>query len=128
MKALSIKDPWASLIREGKKTIESRTWRTSFRGRLLLCCSALPVSPISGCAFAVADLVDCDMMCEEDEVKALCKLYPNAVSWILEDIEPILPFRVKGQLGLFNVNLPSGGLRYAKRFDVLGNPEVFYGD
>ncbi len=34
MKALSIKQPWASLIVEGIKDVENRTWRTNFRGRI----------------------------------------------------------------------------------------------
>lgn len=33
MKALSYKQPWASLIAHGIKPIENRTWKTNFRGR-----------------------------------------------------------------------------------------------
>lgn len=36
MKAISIKQPWASLIVHGIKDIENRTWRTNFRGRVLI--------------------------------------------------------------------------------------------
>lgn len=36
MKAITIKQPWASLIVEGKKDIENRTWKTNFRGRVLI--------------------------------------------------------------------------------------------
>ncbi|TDQ27647.1 ASCH domain-containing protein [Tenacibaculum caenipelagi] len=36
MKALSIKQPWASLIANGIKDIENRTWKTSFRGRIYI--------------------------------------------------------------------------------------------
>lgn len=32
MRALSIRQPWAELILSGRKTIETRTWRTSHRG------------------------------------------------------------------------------------------------
>jgi hypothetical protein len=32
MKALSIRQPWASLIVAGYKDIENRSWRTSYRG------------------------------------------------------------------------------------------------
>lgn len=35
-KALSIKQPWASLIAHGIKDIENRTWRTNFRGRIYI--------------------------------------------------------------------------------------------
>ena len=36
MKAITIKQPWASLIIEGIKDIENRTWPTKFRGRVLI--------------------------------------------------------------------------------------------
>lgn len=36
MKAITIKQPWASLIVEGIKPIENRTWKTNFRGRVLV--------------------------------------------------------------------------------------------
>ena len=36
MKALSIKQPWASLIAHGIKDIENRTWRTHFRGKIYI--------------------------------------------------------------------------------------------
>ena len=40
MKALSIKQHWASLIAHGIKDIENRTWRTNFRGRIYIHASA----------------------------------------------------------------------------------------
>lgn len=39
MKALSVKQPWASLIAEGIKSIEVRSWTTDHRGPLLICVS-----------------------------------------------------------------------------------------
>lgn len=36
MKAITIKQPWASLIVSGLKDIENRTWKTNFRGRVLI--------------------------------------------------------------------------------------------
>lgn len=36
MKALSIRQPYAWLIVNGHKDIENRTWRTQFRGRVLI--------------------------------------------------------------------------------------------
>ena len=40
MKALSIKQPWASLIAHSIKDIENRTWKTNFRGRIYIHTSA----------------------------------------------------------------------------------------
>lgn len=104
MKALSIKDPWASLILKGEKTIETRTWKTKYRGRLLLCCSKKPDSSIAGYAFAVANLVHCRTMVKMDEGDAMCEFYPGAYSWILANVRSIIPFRVKGKLRLFDVD------------------------
>lgn len=42
MKALSIKQPWASLIANGVKDIENRTWKTNFRGRIYIHASGHP--------------------------------------------------------------------------------------
>ena len=42
MKVLSIKQPWASLIASGIKDIENRTWKTKFRGRILIHASGNP--------------------------------------------------------------------------------------
>ena len=35
-KAISIKQPWSYLIASGVKDIENRTWKTKFRGRVLI--------------------------------------------------------------------------------------------
>ena len=36
MKALSLKQPWATIIVKGIKPIENRLWRSSYRGSLLI--------------------------------------------------------------------------------------------
>lgn len=45
MKAITIKQPWASLIVDGLKDIENRTWKTKFRGRVLIHASMKPMKP-----------------------------------------------------------------------------------
>ncbi len=42
-------------------------------------------------------------MMECDKRLAQCETYPGAFSWILHNVEPIEPFPVRGQLGLFDV-------------------------
>lgn len=37
MKALSLWQPWATLVAIGQKRVETRSWRTSYRGPLLIC-------------------------------------------------------------------------------------------
>ena len=43
MKAITIKQPWASLIATGLKDIENRSWKTNYRGRVLIHAAASPV-------------------------------------------------------------------------------------
>ena len=42
MKALSLKQPFAELILQGKKTVELRKWNTKFRGTFLIHASKVP--------------------------------------------------------------------------------------
>ena len=42
MKALTIKQPWAYLICAGWKDVENRTWKTSYRGQILIHASKKP--------------------------------------------------------------------------------------
>jgi hypothetical protein len=106
MKALSIKQPWANLIVSGEKTIETRVWATPYRGRVLLVSSKTPNIDPAGFALGTADLVECRPMTKRDEQDAKCLVYPKAVAWILQNIKPVKPFPVKGQLGLFDVEVP----------------------
>lgn len=105
MKAISLKQPWANWVAEGKKTIETRTWLTKYRGELLIVSSQSPKIEPFGCALAVATVVDCRPMTKDDESKACCEIYPKAQAWILENIRPIQPFPIKGSLGIYNVDL-----------------------
>jgi len=105
LKALSIKEPWASMIVGGIKTIETRTWQTKHRGDLLICVTKEPVFLLSGMAIAVVELVDCRLGRREDNHRARCDTY-NKYCWILENIRKIHPFPVKGKQRLFEVEYP----------------------
>lgn len=67
MKALTISQPFASLIADGEKWIENRRWLTNYRGQLAihaglgsqyLSKSGLAEYP-TGCIVAVCNLADC---------------------------------------------------------------------
>lgn len=105
MTALSIKEPWASMIRAGRKTIEIRTWATKYRGPLLICASASPRSIYSGKAVAVANLVECRPAGPKDS-RAAGFPVSSGWAWILRDIEAITAYPVKGKLGLFKAPRP----------------------
>lgn len=122
MKAISIRQPWASLIASGQKSIETRVWiprnrdGAPYRGPLLVCAgSALPHADQlghpdqqlpRGIALCIVDLVDTRPMTQADEAAACCSVYPRAQAWVLRNIRPVEPFSVKGVLGLFEVDVP----------------------
>ena len=105
MKAISLKQPWASWIAQGRKTIEIRRWPTKHRGPLLICSSKRPqIDGLpTGKALCIVNVVDCRPMTKADETAAMCELYPGAYAWLLADIKRIEPFAVKGSLGLYEV-------------------------
>lgn len=105
MKALSVKQPWASRIAQKVKTIETRTWKTNYRGKLLIVASKNPPMPFAGHALCTVNLVDCRPMRPEDKDKAMCEYWPSLYAWIFEDIQSIIPFRVKGRLGFYEVEV-----------------------
>lgn len=115
MKAISLKQPWANMIAARVKTIETRKWKTSYRGTILICASMnvdssfdhdWPTQPV-GVAVALAEIVDCRPMVAADEKDACCAVYPRANSWVLANIVPIKPFSVRGALGVFDVDIDS---------------------
>lgn len=108
MKALSVRNPWAHLIMCGEKDLEFRTWRTDYRGDLLICSSANPKikNTISGHALVVVTLHEVFEVTAENykdfglDEKPEGKLY----AWQLIDGRVIKPFPVKGKLNFFEVD------------------------
>ena len=105
MKALSIKNPWADLISSGKKTIETRMWKTSHRGDLLICVTQSPPSENSGLAICVVDLYDVQPMTKDHEALALYKSEPGRYSWFLRNLRPIVPVPIRSALGIFEAEI-----------------------
>lgn len=107
MKALSIKEPWISMIANGEKTIETRTWYPPtflYNQPILLVGSKKPKGEYSGQAACVAVVKDARMMKTSDKEAACRECYPRAISWVLVDIQKVKPFSVKGQLGIYDVD------------------------
>ena len=138
-KAISVRQPFADFIKRGVKYIETRTKPTNYRGRVVICSSKKPhqgsyftvienreldINCINfleqlkfateikfGYALCTADLVDCRPMVKADELPARCRLYDGAYSWVFENIRKIDPFPVKGQLGIFNLDVDDLALK-----------------
>ena len=115
MKALSVRQPWANLIADGVKTIETRTWNSNYRGDILILSSKSPKIEPAGYALVVVKMVDCRPMTVKDEEAACCDLYEGAYSWVLTDIRKIVPFPITGKLGLFNCDIEMSDLKFEKK-------------
>lgn len=123
MKALSVRQPWAQLILAGVKTIEVRSWATSYRGELLICASASPKNEFwsdenfdpeivrllhAGCVLGSVNLVDVRLMVEADNDEetggAFSDYMPGAYSWVMETTNKhYRPDKIIGKLRLFDV-------------------------
>jgi hypothetical protein len=121
MKAISIKQPWASLIAAGVKTREIRQWPTDHRGPLLIVSSRRPVidGHRHGAALCLVDVVGCRRMTRDDlPFACISDFYPDYYAWELGRVQLIEPFPVMGQLRLFDV--PDALIRPAAQPDAAG--------
>jgi hypothetical protein len=120
MKAITIRQPWAWLIVAGKKDIENRTWKTHYRGRLLIhAASRMADQPLSeveeeygvklpplvemrrGWIVGICDLVDC-------VTEHRSKWFEGPYGFVLRNARK-RPFReMKGALNLWDYP-PDGG-------------------
>ena len=129
MKVLSLTEPYATLIKIGVKKIETRSWKTSYRGKLYIHASStkipkeyknnkelmnlVNVNELNfGNIICSCNLVDCIEMTDKfiEEVKKnkeefICGVYKiGRYAWILEDIKVLEnPISAKGHLGIWNM-------------------------
>ncbi len=105
-KALSLKQPIANWVMEGKKTIETRKWTTPYRGDIVICSSQKPDIHPAGCALGIVELYHIEPMQRAHEKAACVKVYPRANSWFIRNVRRFEnPIPVKGRLGLFGLDL-----------------------
>lgn len=120
MKALVVRQPWASLIASGEKTIEVRSWRTDYRGPLLICAAKahsgawvreitvprpLPIlDGPRGVMICVVDLVDIKRGSIVHRWDA--GIDPTGqFAWVLANPRPVKQLPIVGRLGLFDVDV-----------------------
>ena len=121
MKCLSICQPFAELIVQGKKTIELRKWNTKFRGEFLVHaaknileedCKRMKISPktvTTGAIIGKVDLVDVKKYESDKELKADKKKHhsssdftENKYGFILEKAKKLrVPIEYSGKLNFF---------------------------
>lgn len=111
LKALTVKQPWASLIVEGFKDVENRTWRTHYRGPLYVHAAlrddteasellSLGDPVIRGAIIGTVEVVDCVRDSDSEWAELDCW------HWLL-DYPATLdePIPMKGSLGLWTPRL-----------------------
>ena len=127
MKVLTIKEPFATLIMNEIKHIETRSWKTNYRGEIYIQASLSKIKKEIyerkelvklfekldmhyGNIICNACLKDCVYMDEDfiNKIKLnnqeyVCGYYDiGRYAWILDNIEIISPIKVKGKLGIWN--------------------------
>ena len=134
MKTLSITEPYATLIHDGVKVIETRSWKTNYRGPLLIHASNTKIPKEYkanadlmklvgdrelhfGQIVAKCVLVDCIKM-NDYIIKAIKEKYPDEYicgfyepgryAWILADLKPVESNKVKGKLRLWDYDEKEG--------------------
>lgn len=128
MKVITIKQPFASLIAAGLKEYEFRTWKTSYRGEILIHAGksidkeamkkfeSIALDYPTGCIIAKAELSDCVPVTEtmKDELRDRNALVYsgttensdwNGYGFKLENIMQMEPIFVNGMLGLWEYDL-----------------------
>jgi hypothetical protein len=111
MRVLSVRQPFASLIASGRKTVELRSWGTAYRGPVLILAGSgiwrgteHPIGP-RGVSLCVVDLVDVRVVTSAD-AEAACIKPPGGFdfAWELRNPRPIKQVPVKGKLGLYRLD------------------------
>lgn len=125
MKVITIKQPWATLIAEGIKKYEFRTWKTKYRGEILIHAGKgidkkamqkyehLNLDYPSGAIIAKVEITDCIYVDDEFRIKLSKEnpvVYEHIISdknwegyaFQLEKIEKIEPISINGKLSLWD--------------------------
>ena len=136
MKVLSLQEPYATFIKEGFKKIETRSWKTNYRGKLLIHAGKsnkwlneisdsrvkrlLELTSLNhGKIICQVDLVDCVYMDEQfideikknNEIEYLLGIYKvGRYAWILDNIKIIdNPIEINGKLNLWEFEMDGKG-------------------
>lgn len=141
IKALTISQPWADLIRSGDKFVENRTWLTPYRGRLAIhagkgtqyLAKAELSKRVTGAVVAIAELVACvNKSAIERAVRASDEALETLIEgtrytiedvfdhkysegpclWVLDNIRPIEPIAVPGKQGLWIWTVDQSQIKY----------------
>lgn len=122
MKTLTIQEPWATLIINDIKKYEFRSWKTNYRGKILIH-AGLTTNKLekerlrvketnNGYILGTVEIVEClkiDNNLKNKLLQENKELYKNAkvneYAWVLKNPIKISPIKVKGKLGLWTYEM-----------------------
>jgi ASCH domain len=135
MYALSIKQPWATLVVSGRKSIEIRTWNTAIRGRIFIHAARIPddrpqgwnaiteelrpLTALGGCVIGEADLIECRSYVDPAHFEADRPMHHNEPAWfrppemfgfVFRNPIVVSPFPAKGNVRFFRVEIPDSAV------------------
>lgn len=123
MKVLTIKQPWASLIINEYKKYEFRSWKTNYRGKILIHAGLniekdmlerfkeYGLKYTKGAIIGEAEITDCVLVDKNfnEELRKINSIvygksnHTEKYAWKLENIKKYEnPIYIKGKLGLWN--------------------------
>lgn len=125
LKVLTLRQPWATLVAEGIKKYEFRSWKTKYRGKILIHAGTgidkedmkkyenMNLKFPSRRIIAIVEIEDCLELDEQLNKKIIAKknvAYGNKIrtgyAWKLKNVKKInYGKEVNGQLGLWNIDL-----------------------
>jgi predicted transcriptional regulator len=130
LKCISVSQPFAELIITGKKTIELRKWNTNFRGEILIHaplkiriedCQRLKINQrlVTGAIVGKVELYDVKKYNSAKEIREDKKfhlaskyIHEKTFGFFLKNPKQFrIPIPWKGQLGLFDVELPKAKIK-----------------
>ncbi|MFI3307958.1 MAG: ASCH domain-containing protein [Mycoplasmatota bacterium] len=122
MKVITLKQPWATLVAEGIKQYEFRSWKYNYRGKILIHAGAgvdkekmkkykhLNLNYPKKKIIAEVDIIDCIKL-DEEKSKEINKqnplIYGNKIrdgyAWKLENIKKVnIGEEISGKQGIWN--------------------------
>jgi len=131
MKAISLWQPWASLMALGLKKNETRNWGTYYRGPLYIHAAKKVIgwpSPTIqavfdgiafqpsdlplGCLVCKVDLIDCKKIfmhnCTGEPERGFGDYTPGRFMWITDNLETFNPIPYRGRQRLFDIDICPG--------------------
>ena len=100
VRAIAVREPWASQIAAGATTTAYKSFRTPYRGEILIVSDEEPWYGL-----ALAELVDVQPITRE-----MSAPLQRGYAWVFQNVMPVTRFVATHRSGLYTVEVPEGAL------------------